>query len=85
MESLPGHTDLKRCDSCLRPAEALRRCHDAEICRSCQMLFWIAEVLFDSDVNDESEILYIGLRAAGWHPMGYPRPTAARDGRSGGS
>jgi hypothetical protein len=44
------------CASCLAPTEAVVRRQGVEICDSCNVLFWVAELLFDSDAT-EAEII----------------------------
>jgi hypothetical protein len=48
--------ETKPCGSCHAPTEGSVRRQGVEICDSCNALFWVAELLFDSDAT-EAEII----------------------------
>jgi hypothetical protein len=48
--------ETKPCASCLGPTEEVVKRQGIEICPSCNVSFWVAELLFDSDTT-EAEII----------------------------
>ena len=51
----------KGCGSCLAPTEEIVRRQRVEICDSCNALFWVAELLFDSDATEAKIIPTLAL------------------------
>ena len=56
LETRFDSVEKKPCGSCLAPTEKIVRRQGVEICNSCNALFWVAELIFDSDAT-EAEIL----------------------------
>jgi hypothetical protein len=57
MGSVPEVSEPEPCDACCLPAETLFNHGGDRLCESCRALFWTAQVLFDSEVTDEAEII----------------------------
>ena len=55
--------DTKPCGSCHAPTENAVRRQGLEICSSCNALFWVAELLFDSDATEAEIVPTLALSA----------------------
>ena len=53
--------ESRACDSCLAQTEKVVRRQGIEICDVCNALFWVAEVLFDSDAQEVEIIPTLAL------------------------
>src|SRR5215211_148284 len=53
--------ETKPCGSCLAPTEKVVRRQGVEICDSCNALFWVAELLFDSGFTEAEVIPTLAL------------------------
>ncbi len=64
-EFLPEES-LETCDACQTPAEGMTTHVGDRLCDGCKVLFLAAEILFEEQISEESEV--IPTMASAWYP-----------------